>query len=81
LAREIEDTLVVKVGILGHTEESMASEYIRLDIDSVTPDEVGRIVTNAYVAAVKRAAGQFAPTLTKNWIEKIRSIRRNASPE
>lgn len=81
MGRTIEDTLVVKVGLLGQTDEAMASEYVRLDIDNVTPDEVGKIVAAAYVRAVKRAAGQFAPTLTKNWVEKIRSIRRNAPPE
>lgn len=81
MGRAIEDTLVVKVSIVGRTEEAMASEYVRLDIDETTPAEVGRIISTAYVRAVKRAAGQFAPILTQNWIEKIRSIRRNTEPE
>jgi hypothetical protein len=81
MGRAIEDTLVVKVGLLGRSEEEMASEYVRLDIDAVTPDEVGKIVSAAYMRAVKRAAGKFAPILTASWIEKIRATRRNAPDE
>lgn len=81
MGRAIEDHLVVKVGIQGQAEEAMATEYIRLDIDAVTPEEVGRVVEWAVVAAARRAAAVYAPTLTKSWVEKIRAIRRNARPE
>lgn len=68
MTRQLHETVVVRVSVVGIADEGIGSETVSINLDEVDSPVVGNMLAKAFRRALKSAVLEFAPKLKDGWI-------------
>lgn len=80
MSKQLHEVTVVRVSVLGSSDEGLGTQTVTIDIGEMNDSQVGQVLAQAFRVALRKAILDYAPKLREMWASQPERFQNGDGP-